>query len=88
MPVRVLLTLGDLRRSTANLPDDTAVVIEYGDCDDFHEASDHLRHFRPSLDAPGALILTGGQEITKDHYLIERLDVALDSSSTQGDLLP
>jgi hypothetical protein len=89
MPLRVQVTLGDLRRKTADLPDDTAVIIEYGDCDEFYEVSEAaMRYFPPSLDVPGALILSGGQEVTEDQHLIPRLDVWLEYAPRNGGLKP
>lgn len=85
MPLRVQVTLGDLRRKTADLPDDTAIFIEYGDCDEFYEISEvGMRYFPAALDAPPALTLSGGQECTEDHHLIPRLDVYLDCGDWEG----
>lgn len=68
-----VFTLGQLRRMTAELPDDTAVVF-MEDVDTFYEVSDSPRYFPPAGQAPGALILEWGQEITKDHDMEPRLD--------------
>lgn len=79
MPLRVQVTLGDFRRKTADLPDDTAIFIEYEDCSDFYEISEvGMKYFPASLDAPPALILNGGQQFDEEHHLIPRLDVYLD----------
>ena len=75
MPLRVQTTLGDLRRKTANLPDDTAVFFMVEDCREYREISDLLKFFPAALDAPPALILQGGQEFDEDHHLGPRLDV-------------
>lgn len=79
MPLRVQVTLGDLRRMTADLPDDTAVLIETEHCAEWCEVSaPGMKYLPPSLDAPGALILDGGQEVTEDHHIGPRFDVYLD----------
>lgn len=78
MPIQLQVTLGDFRQRTADLPDETVLVIEFGDCDEFHEVHQSIKYFPASLDAPPALILDGGQEVTEDHYLIPRLDVWLE----------
>lgn len=72
-PIVRVFTLGQLRRMTAELPDDTAVVF-MEDVDAFHEVSDSPRYFPPAGQAPGALILEWGQEITEDHDMVPRLD--------------
>ena len=78
-PLRVQVTLGDFRRKTADLPNDTALFIEYEDCSDFCEISAlSMRYFPAALDAPPALTISGGQKCDEDHYLISRLDVYLD----------
>ena len=78
MTVLRVTTLGDLRKLTKDLPDDTALVIDMGDCWEFFEVSDSMRVFPAALDAPAALLLTPGQEIREDHHLIPRLDVWLE----------
>lgn len=79
MPLRVQVTLGDLRRKTADLPDDTALLIETEYCEEWCEISDPgMKYLPPSLDVPGALILDCGQEVTLDHHVGPRLDVYLD----------
>lgn len=89
MPLQVQVTLGDFRRKTAKLPDDTAIVIEYGNCDEFYEISEcGMRYFPAALDAPPALTISGGQEVTEEHHLIPRLDVWLEYAPRDGGLEP
>lgn len=88
-PLRVQVTLGDFRRKTADLPDDTAIFLELEDCDAFHEISEGgMRYFPASLDAPPALTLSAGQECTEDHHLLPRLDVWLEYAPHGGGLKP
>jgi hypothetical protein len=78
-PMRVQVTLGDFRRKTADLPDDTAIFLELEDCYAFHEINAlGMRYFPAALDAPPALTLSAGQEFDEEHHLIPRLDVYLD----------
>lgn len=79
--MRVQVTLGDFRRKTAELPDDTAIFIEYEDCHDWHEISECGMKYLPPvgvMGVPGALIIDGGQAFDEDHYIGERFDVYLD----------
>lgn len=88
-PLRVQVTLGDFRRKTADLPDDTALFIEYEDCSDFYEISAlSMRYLPAALDAPPALTFGGGQMCDEEHYLISRLDVYLDCGDWNAGLKP
>lgn len=79
MPMRVQVTLGDFRRKTAKLPDDTAIFLEFGDCYDWYEISEMgMKYLPPALDVPGALILDGGQQFDEEHHIGPRYDVYLD----------
>lgn len=89
MSLRVQVTLGDFRRKTADLPDDTAIFIEYEDCYDWHEISGISMKYLPPvavMDVPGALILDGGQRFDEEHYIGERLDVYLSTGDWEGKL--
>jgi hypothetical protein len=87
--MRVQVTLGDFRRKTADLPDDTAIFIEMENCYDWHEVSETSMKFLPaSLDAPPALLLGGGQQFDEEHYIGPRFDVFLDYGHIDGGLKP
>lgn len=78
MPLRVM-TLGDFRRMTKALPDETVMVVESTEYQfTYYETAEQIKSFPASLDAPPAIILNAGQEITEDHHLIPRLDVWLE----------
>jgi hypothetical protein len=88
-PLRVQVTLGDFRRKTADLPDETAIFIEYEDCSDWHEISAiGMKYLPAALDAPPALLIDGGQQFDEEHYLGERLDVYLDCGDWNAGLKP
>lgn len=77
MAEKVQVTLGDLRRRTAHLPDDTALVVEVGVAWDFREVSDDLKFFPAAFGLPPALILTTPEydfRLDEEHMLGERLD--------------
>jgi hypothetical protein len=87
MPMRVQVTLGDFRRKTAGLDDDTAMFLEFGDCQEWYEVSDLGMKYLPPvavMEVPGALILSGGQEFDEEHHLGPRFDVYLDSGDWGG----
>lgn len=91
MPIQVMLTLGDLRRKTAGLPDDTAILIETEHCTEWCEVSDIALKYLPPvavMEVPGALILEAGQEVTEDHHIGPRFDVYLEHSDRNGGLRP
>jgi len=77
------------RRKTRNLPDDTAIFLEFEDCYEFREIGAlGMKYFPASLDAPPALILPGGQEFDEEHYIGARFDVYLDCGPFPGGLEP
>lgn len=91
MPMRVQVNLGDFRRKTADLPDDTAMFIEYEDCSAWHEISAISMKYLPPvavMEVPGALIINGGQEFDEEHFIGERFDVYLDYRPEHGGLKP
>lgn len=89
MPLRVQVTLGDFRRKTAKLPDDTAIFLEFEDCYDWHEIDAlGMKYLPPALDAPGALLLGGGQEFDEEHHIGPRFDVYLEYGPSDGGLEP
>lgn len=69
------MNLGEFRKRTANLPDDTEIVQEY-EALEYHEAEIRWILF-PALDNPYAILLNGGQPINLDMDLDDRIDAAL-----------
>lgn len=83
--MRVQVTLGDLRRKTRDLPDDTAVFLEFEDCYDWHEIDAlGMKYLPAALDAPPALILGGGQQFDEEHHIGPRFDVYLEYGDQEG----
>lgn len=75
----VNFTLGKFRALVADLPDETELFIEFGDCYEYREVAERPMFFPASLDVPPALILDGGQEFDEDRYLGARLDAYLEN---------
>ena len=91
MPMRVQVTLGDLRRKTRKLPDDTAIFLEFEDCYAWHEIDGPGMKYLPPVEVmgvPGALLLGGGQQFDEEHYIGERFDVDLDCGPDDHGLEP
>lgn len=98
-----IMTLGDLRRRTAQLRDDTAIVIEVEDVAAWHELAPDLkvmpgdnvlrRDHEGVLDdrhvqIPDVLLLGWGQEVTLEYGIEQRYDAWLESVDTERGLLP
>lgn len=75
----VSTTLADFRRLTADLPPETEIFMEFGNCYEYREVGDFPKFFPASLGVPPALILSGGQEFDEDRYLGARLDAYLEN---------
>lgn len=69
------MNLGEFRKRTANLPDNTDIVQEY-EALEFHETNIRWILY-PVLDNPYAILLTGGQPINLDMDIDDRIDAAL-----------
>lgn len=66
------MTLGELRKATANLPDDTDIFIDLGDLEWMET---HLGYLLPPvLDHPWAFSLNAGQIINYEYDIDNRID--------------
>lgn len=96
-----IVTLGELRRRTAHLPDDTVIVIETECTAEWRELSPCLkvmpgqkgvrRRGRQGddwglADVPDVLILDWGQEVSLEYAIEQRYDESLESDD--GGFLP
>lgn len=73
------ITVGDLRRALDGVPDDYEVMLENAEVDDCEISNVNINHlYRPYADAPGLLVLGGGQIITSEYGYHERLDLTHD----------
>lgn len=71
-----IMTLGDLRKATQHLPDNTEIVLDEGDLD-FCEAR-IFALLPPAHGHPWAVWIEMGQEVTLDKDLERRVDAYLD----------
>ena len=69
------MNLGEFRKRTAHLPDNTEIVQEYETLE-YHETEIQWI-LNPVLDNPYAILLDGGQPINLDLDLDARIDAAL-----------
>lgn len=69
-----IMTLGEFREATKDLPDDAHIILHEGDLD-FHEASID-RILPPVLEHPYAIGLVMGQPIGLDLDMDARLDAS------------
>lgn len=70
-----MMTLGELRETFKDLPDDTQIFMDDGDMT-YNEI--RVRHILPAvLDNPPALVLEMGQPFNLEYDLELRVDVAI-----------
>lgn len=69
------MTLGEFRKLTAALPDDYELVTHPGDATFWELREVHPNDVLEPLPGayPGVIILNGGQEVTLDYWIAERL---------------
>lgn len=82
------MTVGELRKAIADLPDDYEVVLDNADVDHCEIAEVHIaQRYQPALDAPGLLVLTGGQTISYEYHYGPRMDVSFEFPQPSWDEL-
>lgn len=70
------ITVGELKRAIADLPDEYEVMLENADVDDCDISNVNInRVYPPSLGSPGLLILGGGQIVNSEYAYHQRMDV-------------
>lgn len=70
------MNLGEFRKRTAHLPDDTDILTEGDVALYYHEGTiDHILY--PVLELPYAILMGGGQPINLDLDIDNRIDAAL-----------
>lgn len=74
-----ILTLGDFREATKNLPDDTHLLAECEEDLKFNELSIEFI-LEPVLDNPWAVLMVGGQVWNYELDLDSRIDAKLNSA--------
>ncbi|WP_424863031.1 hypothetical protein [Streptomyces sp. MMS24-I29] len=73
------VTVGELRKAIADLPDDYEVVLDDADVDDCEIAEVYIAsQHPPALGTPGLLVLKSGQIISSEYHYGPRLDVSFE----------
>lgn len=73
------ITVGELRRAIANVPDDYEVMLENADVDDCDISNINInRLFPPALGSPGLLVMGGGQILNSEYAYHERFDTHME----------
>lgn len=72
------LTVGDLKKMLADMPDDYEVMIDEGDCEIASAYADRY-YDRTPMGSTGILVLGMGQVVSSEYDYHNRLDVALDT---------
>lgn len=73
------ITVGELKRAIADIPDDYEVMLENADVDDCDISNININKlFPPALGSPGLLVMGGGQIVNSEYAYHERLDAHMD----------
>lgn len=71
------ITVGELKRAIADIPDDYEVMLENAEVEDTDISNVNINDLMPpALGAPGLLVLGGGQIVNAEYAYDQRLDVA------------
>lgn len=69
------ITVGELKRAIAGIPDDYEVMLENAEVDDCDISNVNINDlYPPALGAPGLLILGGGQIVNAEYAYHQRMD--------------
>lgn len=69
------MTVGEMRKAIADVPDDYEIVIDAADVDDCEIAEAKIRDlYPPALGSSGLLVVTCGQVISSEYFYHDRMD--------------
>jgi hypothetical protein len=69
------ITVGELKRALADIPDDYEVMLENAEVDDCDISNININTLiPPALGSPGLLVMGGGQIVNSEYAYHERLD--------------